>query len=99
MIEIGSRVIYRKPKHSADPGPRASGVSPARHGDTYSYYVDKLWVVVGIPGPDRIVVETRRGKRLTLSSDDPNLRTAGLLDRIRYWGRFPSLGKTGSSDA
>ena len=91
MIEIGSRVIYRKPKHSSDPGPRAAGVSPSRHGDTYSYVVDKLWVVVGIEEPNQIVVKTRRGKRLTLDCDDPNLRPARWLDRIRYWGRFPAV--------
>jgi hypothetical protein len=93
MIQVGSRVIYRKPKHSLDPGPRAESINPAPHGDSYSYCVDKLWVVVGKEEPNRVVVQTRRGKRLTLDSNDPNLRPANWLDRLRYWGRFPKLEK------
>lgn len=91
MIEPGSRVIYRKTKHSRDPGPRAQGISPARYGDSYSYCVDKLWMVVGTKSPNKVIVMTRRGKQMELDADDPNLRPARLLDRIRYWGRFPRM--------
>lgn len=91
MLEIGTQVIYRKTKHSQDPGPRAAAVTPSRFGDSYGYFVDKFWVVVENQDPETLVVMTRRGKRLTIPADDPNLRAASWFDRIRYWGRFPSI--------
>lgn len=91
MIEIGSRVIYRKTKHSAAPGPRAETITPSAHGDSYSYTVDKFWVVVEHHANNKIVVMTRRGKRLTLDADDPNIRRANFLDRLRYRNRFPGI--------
>jgi hypothetical protein len=91
MIEVGSQVIYRKTKYSRKPGPRAAAINPSKHGDSYSYFVDKYWVVVECSSPDKIVVLTRRGKRLTLNADDPNLRPAGLLNRLLHRKRFPSF--------
>ena len=89
MIEVGSQVVYRKTKHSRKPGPRAAAISPSRYGDSYSYFVDKYWVVVACNPPNEIVVQTRRGKQITLNADDPNLRPAGLLDRLFRRHRFP----------
>ena len=90
MIEVGSHVIYRKTKYSRKPGPRAASITPSRHGDSYAYVVDKYWLVVERNSPDEIVVQTRRGKRLTLKADDVNLRPASFLDRLLYGRRFPS---------
>lgn len=92
MFKAGSPVIYCKAKYSGQPGPRARKVSPSRYGDTYSYCVEKLWLVLKYESPDKIVVKTRRGKILELDANDPNLRPASLLDRLRYAGRFPRLG-------
>ena len=91
MFTVGSPVIYRKTKHSVHPGPRAQSVSPAKHGDSYGYYVEKPWLVLECKSPDTIIVKTRRGKRIELDANDPNLRPASLLDRLRYRGRFPVL--------
>ena len=91
MIEVGSQVIYRKTKYSRKPGPRAAAISPSKHGDSYSYFVDKYWVVVECSSPDEIVVLTRRGKRLTLKADDPNLRPVGFLERLFHRRRFPTF--------
>ena len=91
MIEVGSQVVYRKTKHSRKPGPRAAAITPSRHGESYSYFVDKYWVVVDRNPPDKIVVQTRRGKQITLNADDPNLRPAGLLERLFHRSRFPKL--------
>lgn len=91
MYKTGSPVVYCKTKYSGCPGPRARNVSPSRFGDTYSYCVEKLWLVLKHDSPDRIVVKTRRGKILELDVTDPNLRPASLLDRLRYAGRFPRL--------
>lgn len=100
-FKTGDPVVYRKTKYSSHPGPRARNVSPSRHGDAYAYCVDKLWLVVKLKSPDRIEVITRRGKRRELSVEDPNLRPATWLDRLRYWGRFPRLDcdQSGIADA
>jgi hypothetical protein len=99
MLGIGSHVIYRKTKFSRRPGPRAAAISPSKHGDSYGYVVEKYWVVVECNPPDQIVVETRRGKRLTLSANDANLRPARFLERLLYGRRFPTLSQTRSSVA
>lgn len=90
-MEIGTPVVYRRTKYSRRPGPRASVISPAKHGDSYSYVVDKYWVVVERLPPDEIVVMTRRGKQLTLNTSDPNLRRANFLERLFHHQRFPKL--------
>lgn len=84
----GDWVVYRKTKHSVHPGPRASNVSPARHGDGYSYTVDKFWTVREITADGSLLLETRRGKRHVVRPDDPCLRRAGLLHRLLYRSRF-----------
>ncbi len=91
MYKPGSPVIYCLTKYSRHPGPRAREVSPSKHGDVYSYCVEKLWRVEKVESPNKVVVLTRRGKRREIDMDDPNLRTASLIDRIRYWGRFPQM--------
>lgn len=90
-MEIGTPVVYRRTKHSRSPGPRAAVITPAKHGDSYSYVVDKFWVVVERLSSDEIVVMTRRGKQLTLNPDDPNLRRANLFERLMHHKRFPKL--------
>ena len=38
-------VVYSKQKHSVSPGPRAREVDAAARGETYSYTVDKFWII------------------------------------------------------
>lgn len=90
MFKIGSPVVYRMPKSSTNPGPRARAVYPASQGETYSYCVDKLWVVTDLRD-DKVVVQTRRGKVHVLDSSDPNLRPARWWERLVYRGRFPQV--------
>jgi hypothetical protein len=85
----GDLVVYRKTKHAATPGPRAERISPAPHGDTYSYVVDKFWIVDRICEDGVLMLRTRRGKTHKTSSDDPSLRHAGLITRLLYGHRFP----------
>ncbi len=87
----GQPVIYRMPKHSTRPGPRAKKVEPARHGDEYSYTVDKFWVVGETRDDDTLVLYTRRGKRHEVKSDNPNLRHVRWWEWLLYRSRFPSL--------
>ncbi len=86
-FKIGDFVIFRKPKNSIHPTLRAIHVKPARHGETYHYFVDKLWKVVNV-FDNTIEIETRRGKRHCLSIDSPQLRKVGLLDRLSFRNRF-----------
>jgi hypothetical protein len=87
-FQPGDCVIYRKQKFSVHPGPHAWGVSPAPHGDSYSYCIDKCWRVVAVQ-PGQVVVCTRRGKQHTLSTDDPALRRARWWERLLLRHRFP----------
>ena len=84
----GDWVIYRKPKRSTRPGPRAMSVSPAERGEDYTYFVDKFWLVVDALG-DEVIVQTRRGKRHVLDVANRNLRRAGWWDLLRNRHRFP----------
>lgn len=90
-FQPGDLIIYRKSKHSDCPGPRAANIQPAAHGDTYNYTVDKYWVVKEVHDDGTIIAGTRRGKHHNLSSDDPLLRRASLLQRLLYRGRFSGL--------
>jgi hypothetical protein len=93
----GDLVVYRKTKHAAKPGPRAERISPAPYGDTYSYIVDKYWIVERICDDGALLLRTRRGKTHKTRPDDPNLRRAGLITRLLQGHRFPSVEATQSS--
>ena len=84
----GDLVVYRKQKLSAHPGPRAREVDPSPRGETYSYCVDKFWMVVDSLG-DQVVVTTRRGKRHLLDATNRRLRRAGWWEMLFYRHRFP----------
>ena len=87
----GDLVIYRKQKISLCPPRGAKCVSPAAHGDQYSYLVDKFWTVVAVEPNDAILVRTRRGKELRVLADDPSLRPASWLERLLFRHRFPAF--------
>jgi hypothetical protein len=87
----GDLVIYRKHKISLCPPRGAKSVSPAPHGDHYSYLVDKFWTVIAVLPSDTIVVRTRRGKELRVPVDDPSLRPANWLERLLFRRRFPAF--------
>lgn len=93
----GDLVIYRKPKYSVCPGPRARDIQPAKCGDTYAYRVDKFWVVVDLDGDNRVLVRTRRGKSHFIDAGDTNLRRASWIERLWYRHRFPSVASTHST--
>ena len=87
---IGDRVIYTRDKYSNRPGPRAKNVSPTPHGETYTYQVDKYWIVTSITPDGALVLQTRRGKVHTVPMNDNRLRRANWWERTVYAGRFPS---------
>ena len=89
-VGIGDPIVYVKPKVSMHPCARAREVHAAETGDSYSYLVNKYWTVADVLADGRIVARTRTNKEHYLRPDDPNLRKAGLLDRLRHRDRFPS---------
>jgi len=90
-FEPGDFLIYRKSKASPRPGPRARNIQAAENGDDYYYEVDKFWTLSGVLDDGRLVAQTRRGKQVCLAPTDERLRRAGLIERIRYRQRFPSV--------
>ena len=94
QITVGDVIVYRKQKISTHPGMRAYDIHAAGQGDFYTYLVDKYWVVDGILWDGQIEAVTRTNKRHYLAPDDPNLRKAGLVERLRYWQRLPHSGES-----
>lgn len=87
----GDWVIYRRQKTSASPGRRAQRVIPAAHGDTYSYLVEKYWVVQEVLADGRLRLRTRRGKEHVVATDDRRLRRARWWERWLYQARFRAV--------
>lgn len=86
-------VIYRHQKYSLSPGKRAKRISPSRHGEMYSYQVDKYWIVRHVKD-GLLVLETRRGKQHTLPITDSRIRKANLWERLFFASRFPSKSQS-----
>lgn len=86
--KAGDWAVYRKSKRSASPGPRAENVFASRKGETYTYVVDKYWVVEAMLPNARLRLKTARGKTHVIDADDPNLRRPSLLDRLLRRDRF-----------
>ena len=87
-LQTGDFVIYHKWKASTHPSPRAKKVDPARHGDTYSYMIEKFWKVIQVFDDETIEIETRRGKRHRINIHDKDYRKANILDRLFHRNRF-----------
>ena len=89
----GDWVVYRKQKYSDSPGPRAKAVNAAPRGETYTYFVDKLWVVKQQLADDQVLLVTRTGKQHAVSAADRNLRPARWWERWMYADRFRAAEK------
>lgn len=92
-LHRGDWVIYRKTKQSPQPGPRAEDVSPASHGDLYTYAVEKFWVVDAVQSDGAVVLVTHRGKRHVIDPSTPLLRKANWWERWRYRSRFEDVAR------
>jgi hypothetical protein len=88
----GDWVVFRRIKFTTHPGPRARDVHATAHGDYYSYFVNKFWIVVKVQDDGALVLRTRRGKTRVVQPNDPNLRHATLWERLFYRARFAELG-------
>jgi hypothetical protein len=90
-IAPGDLLIYRKPKVSSQPGPRARNIQRTENGDVYCYEVDKFWTVANVLDDGRLLAVTRTGKEVYLNLEDERLRKARLIERLRYRRRFPAV--------
>ena len=64
---------------------------PAEHGDLYYYLTNKYWRVEEVLPDGWIVARTPLMEQHYLRRDDPNLRKANVVERLRYAARFPFL--------
>ncbi len=87
---VGDWAVYEKQKTSSSPGPRAQDVTPATSGETYSYIVEKYWVVVQLQPENMLRLRTRRGKEHIVSAHDPRLRKARWWEKCFFASRFPA---------
>ena len=90
-LEVGAPVIYRKLEISTCPSRDAYQVRPAERGEFYYYLTKKYWRVEAIRPDGRIVARSSFMEQFCLRPDDPNLRKANLIERLRYAARFPYL--------
>lgn len=89
-LKPGDWVIYRKSKSSSSPGPRARKVFATKRGETYSYVVDKYWLIQSRVDDRTFLLSTRTGKEHLVAAGDPNLRPAKWWERWLLAGRFPA---------
>ena len=88
-LRVGAPVIYQVTETSTSPSRDAYDVHPAEHGDYYHYLTNKYWRVEEVRPDGWIVARSALMEHHYLRRDDPNLRKANLLERLRYGGRFP----------
>ncbi|MEL7500087.1 MAG: hypothetical protein AAFN77_20975 [Planctomycetota bacterium] len=96
---IGDLVVYKKSKVSNAPGQRAKNVAPSTAGESYSYTVDKFWIIKEILPDGSLLVQTLRGKEHTLAHDDVAIRKPYLWERWFYRERFRQLTASITPDA
>ena len=84
----GDWAVYRKSKRSTSPGPRAANVVASQKGESYTYVVDKFWVVDSILSESRILLRTATGKTHEIEASDPSLRRPTLIQRLLWRHRF-----------
>jgi hypothetical protein len=93
-FKSGDLVIFCRTKSTTHPGRRAQNVQATKHGDLYSYVIEKSWIVENVQADGSLMLRTRRGKRHVVAPSDPNLRHATIWDRLRYRARFADLRST-----
>src|SRR5450432_1591341 len=89
-LRPGAPIVYRVQETSTCPSPDAVDVYPSRHGEFYDYLAKKYWRVEEVLEDGSIVALTPLMEHRHVRSNDPNLRKANLIERVRYAARFPS---------
>ncbi len=88
-LRPGAPIVYRQMETSNCPARDARDVHPAERGESYSYRTTKYWRVEEVLPDGWIVARTPLMERQYLRRDDPNLRRANLIERLRHAARFP----------
>ncbi len=88
-LRPGAPIVYRVQETSSCPGPDALDVYPSEHGESYDYVAKKYWRVEKVLQDGSIVALTPLMEHQYLQRNDPNLRKANLVERLRYAARFP----------
>jgi hypothetical protein len=89
-LRTGAPIVYRVQETSTCPSPDALNVFPSKHGEFYDYLAKKYWRVEEVLQDGSIVAVTPLMEHHHLRRDDPNLRKANLIERLRHAARFPS---------
>lgn len=89
-LRAGAPIVYRVQETSTCPSPDAVSVYPSERGESYDYLANRYWRVEEVIEDDWIVALTPLMEHQYLRRNDPNLRKASLLERLRYAGRFPT---------
>lgn len=87
--KIGQRVVFAKDKFGERPGERARDVVGTQKGDSYSYIVEKYWVIDEIQENGKLLLRTRRGKLHLIDQEHPGLRLPTWWEKLFLSGRFP----------
>jgi hypothetical protein len=85
----GVPIVYRMQETSSCPSPDAVDVYPSEHGESYDYLAKRYWRVEEVLEDGSIVALTPMMEHQHLRWNDPNLRKANLIERLRYAHRFP----------
>jgi hypothetical protein len=87
----GVPIVYRMIESSTRPVARPRDLQPAEEGDLYCYLSTKYWRVEKVLQDGWVIAITPLMEHIYLRRDDPGLRKANLLERLRYGARFPHL--------
>jgi hypothetical protein len=91
-FRAGAPIVYRVQETSTCPSPDALYVYPSKRGESYDYLANKYWRVEKVFEDGSIMALTPLMEHQYLKRNDPNLRKANLIERLRYAARFPSPG-------
>lgn len=89
-LRPGVPIVYRVQETSTRPSPDAVDVFPSEHGESYDYLANRYWRVEEVLPDGWIVARTPLMEHQYLRRNDPNLRKASLLERLRHAARFPT---------
>jgi hypothetical protein len=90
-LRPGAPIVYRVQETSSCPSPDAIDVYPSERGESYCYLEEKYWRVEEVLEDGSILALTPLMEHQYVRPNDPNLRRANLIERVRYAARFPSL--------
>jgi hypothetical protein len=88
-FRVGVPIVYRLTETSTWPGRDAHEIEPAARGEFYYFVTHKYWRVEEVRPDGWIVARNGLMEQHLLRRNDPNLRRASFIERLRYATRFP----------